>query len=327
MFAKHLYTDTISKVLQQYYGLPIKNIEYLSIGNDPNSTVYQVDDFNNEKFFLKINKGPFQHVGIKVPYYLQLYGIKEVIPPIVSKTGSVWIESGDYTYTLYPFIESIDGYKTELSYAQWTCFGQTLKKLQTIELPEELLTALPSEDFSSKWCDIVRNYDQQINTRKFEDPISKQLVDFWLKNRQDIIGLVENTERISEQLKQQKIEYVLCHADLHPGNLVITNDNQLLIVDWDNPILAPKERDLMFIGGGHRFKNENIDAFYEGYGKTEINQLALSYYRNERIVADIAVDSIEIFESKGSHEHREECLYLLTRQFEPNREVSVALNQ
>ena len=165
-----------------------------------------------------------------------------------------------------------------------------------MELPDELTELLPREDFSSKWCDIVRTYDQQMDTINFDYPILAKLAEFWREKRKEIIGLVENTERLSKQLKQQKFNYVLCHADLHPGNIVIASNNKLLIVDWDSPILAPKERDLMFIGGGHRFKNEDIDAFYEGYGKTEINQVVLRYYRNERIVADIAVDSMEIFE-------------------------------
>jgi spectinomycin phosphotransferase len=62
---------------------------------------------------------------------------------------------------------------------------------------------------------------------------------------------------------------------------------QLYIVDWENPILAPKERDLMFIGGGidHLWKNKQDEAvFYEGYGQTKINMRALAFYRYERVI-------------------------------------------
>ena len=327
MLAKHhLTSDTITSVLQQHYGLSIKNIAFLPIGNDPNVSVYQADDINNIKYFLKLNKGSIETAGIKVPYYLHFYGINGIIPPIITLKENLWTKEGAYTYTLYPFIESQDGYKTVISASQWVSFGQTLNEIHSMELPDELTELLPREDFSSKWCDIVRKYDQQMNTINFDDPILAKLAEFWQEKRKKIIGLVENTERLSKLLKQQKFNYVLCHADLHPGNIVISNDNKLLVVDWDNPILAPKERDLMFIGGGHRFKNEDRNAFYEGYGRTKLNQIALTYYRNERIVADIAVDSMELFEKKGSQEDREVCLYLLTRQFEPNREVSIALN-
>jgi spectinomycin phosphotransferase len=67
--------------------------------------------------------------------------------------------------------------------------------------------------------------------------------------------------------------------------------NNSYIVDWDEPIMAPKERDLMFIGGGvcNVWNNPSEEAlFYKGYGKTEINKTILAYYRHERIVEDIA---------------------------------------
>lgn len=52
------------------------------------------------------------------------------------------------------------------------------------------------------------------------------------------------------------------------------------LVDWDDPIMAPKERDLMFIGGGvgnvwNRSHEEEL--FYEGYGKVDVNPVLLAY--------------------------------------------------
>ena len=80
-----------------------------------------------------------------------------------------------------------------------------------------------------------------------------------------------------------------CHADIHAGNVFIDTHNKLYIVDWDTLIFAPKERDLMFIGGGieHWYKEEQSGLFYKGYGFVEINLPALFYYRYERIIDDI----------------------------------------
>ena len=61
--------------------------------------------------------------------------------------------------------------------------------------------------------------------------------------------------------------------------------------------MAPKERDLMFIGGGVGNvwnKPHEEKLFYKGYGKTEIDSTILAYYRHERIVEDIAVYSQEL---------------------------------
>ena len=74
-------------------------------------------------------------------------------------------------------------------------------------------------------------------------------------------------------------------------NVLLDGNESIYIVDWDDPIMAPKERDLMFIGGGvanvwNKLYEEQL--FYEGYGLTDINTTISAYYRNERIVQDIA---------------------------------------
>jgi Ser/Thr protein kinase RdoA (MazF antagonist) len=43
---------------------------------------------------------------------------------------------------------------------------------------------------------------------------------------------------------------VLCHADLHTWNVLVDSVGDLWIADWDEAVLAPRERDLMFVVGG-----------------------------------------------------------------------------
>jgi spectinomycin phosphotransferase len=98
-------------------------------------------------------------------------------------------------------------------------------------------------------------------------------------------GIWRSPQRHSH--RSRPLEPVLCHSDIHAGNLLLTSDGDLYIVDWDNPILALKERDLMFIGGGvagiwNKAREEAL--FYQGYGSSDINLIALTYYRYERII-------------------------------------------
>ena len=68
--------------------------------------------------------------------------------------------------------------------------------------------------------------------------------------RSEITHILERAEKLASELQSKPMEFALCHTDIHGGNILVGNTDDLYIVDWDDPLLAPKERDLMFIGGG-----------------------------------------------------------------------------
>jgi spectinomycin phosphotransferase len=145
--------------------------------------------------------------------------------------------------------------------------------------------------------------------------------------RRNIDRLVERAEELASKLRSRPLDLVLCHSDIHGGNVLISNNDELYIVDWDNPILAPKERDLMFIGGGidYIWKSQREEAiFYEGYGKTEINIAALAYYRYERVVEDLAVICEQLLLTDEGGADREQAFRWFTSNFEPGQTIEIA---
>lgn len=121
---------------------------------------------------------------------------------------------------------------------------------------------------------------------------------------------------------------MFCHSDIHAGNVLIGNNESLYIVDWDEPIMAPIERDLMFIGGGVGNvwnKEQEIEYFYQGYGEVEINQAILAYYRHERIVEDIAIYGQQLLLTEAGGNDRLIMLQHFTAMFEPNGVIEIAL--
>ena len=99
---------------------------------------------------------------------------------------------------------------------------------------------------------------------------------------------------------------MLCHADLHAGNLLVEDNGTLHIIDWDEILLAPRERDLMYIGGGllgnWRAPEDEEILFYQGYGPVTIDPVAMAYYRYERIITDLAIYAGELLALGGSQE-------------------------
>ena len=149
---------------------------------------------------------------------------------------------------------------------------------------------------------------------------------FMKEHKKEIYGLVDGAELLGQKIQQESAEFVLCHADIHGGNVLIGANGSIYIVDWDQPVMAPKERDLMFIGGGvaNVWNNPHEEEFfYKGYGKTEINMPILTYYRHERIVEDIAEYAQE-FLLTAVEEDRSEMYEQFIAMFEPRGVVDIA---
>jgi len=92
--------------------------------------------------------------------------------------------------------------------------------------------------------------------------------------------------------------------------------------------MAPKERDLMFIGGGvgNVWNKSHEEAwFYEGYGEVDINPTILAYYRHERIVQDIAEYAQQLLLSATGSADRSVMFKHFMDMFEPRGVVEIAL--
>ena len=154
-----------------------------------------------------------------------------------------------------------------------------------------------------------------------------KLAEFMRSRRKEIAQLIERAEELARELSSRPPELVLCHTDIHGGNILISNHDELYIVDWDNPLLAPRERDLMFIGGGidDIWKSQQDEAmFYRGYGKTDVNLKALAYYRYERIIEDLAVICELLLLSDEGGADREQAYKWFTGNFEPGNTIEIA---
>ncbi len=195
-------------------------------------------------------------------------------------------------------------------------------------LPPALSSRIQRETYSPRWREIVKASLARIETDTFDDPVAANMAAFLQAKRAEVFDLIARTERCARALQAHSPEFVLCHSDLHAGNVLIANGGAFYLVDWDAPILAPKERDLMYAGGGQfgdaRTPDEEERLFYRGYGPTPLDPNALAYYRYERIVEDIAVEYEQIFSTAGGREDREQALRYMMSNFLPNGTIKIA---
>jgi spectinomycin phosphotransferase len=163
---------------------------------------------------------------------------------------------------------------------------------------------------------------------QFADPVAEETAVLLKENRDVILDLVARAERLAQAAQAHPQEFVVCHADIHAGNILITPDDSFYIVDWDTLMLAPKERDLMYVGAGllgSWFLPEEEEAlFYPAYDQTQIDQNLLAYYRYERIVQDIAAFCEELLFTEEGGADRGQSLRYLQSNFLPNSTIAIA---
>ena len=120
---------------------------------------------------------------------------------------------------------------------------------EPVEHRLDLLSPFPSVGHAEQGRESVLAFSQDIDNADFDDPIAVELAAFLQSKRAEVLDLIWRTERLAQELQTRSPELIVCHSDIHAGNILIDASGTLYIVDWDNPIRAPKERDLMFVGG------------------------------------------------------------------------------
>jgi spectinomycin phosphotransferase len=323
-----LRDEKIIVYLQEGYGLHSAQVTFLPLGADRHTAVYHVIAEDETPYFLKLRSGVFDETSVALPKFLSSQGIEPIIPPMTTKTGQLWGNLDTFKVILYPFVEGHNGYDVELSDRHWVKFGAALKKIHTVDVPPALTRRIRRETYTPRWRETVKTFLERIEDDAFEDPVAEKLSAFLKAKRDAVFDLVGRAERHAQVLQAQSPAFVLCHSDVHAGNVLIGTNDAFYIVDWDDPILAPKERDLMFIGGAQGFvghtPQEEETLFYQGYGRTESNPVALAYYRYERIVQDIAIYCEHLFLTDEGGKDREQSLKYLMSNFYPGGTIEIA---
>jgi spectinomycin phosphotransferase len=312
--------------LETAYGMEISSIEFLPIG-DISSAKYMVHTHEPAGYFLKLRIGDFKEISVTLPHYLHEHGISQVISPLKAKNGRQWTQLEYFTGILYPFISGQNGFQKPLSDRQWAELGGALKHIHSIKLPPGLRREIPADTYSSGWREKVRHYLELAEQFSFDEPVAAKMAADLQQHKDEIRFVVERAGELGEILQSQILEQVLCHSDIHAGNLLLEANGALHIIDWDDPILAPKERDLMFIGGGIAgiWNSKREEAlFYQGYGGVKINLTALTYYRYERIVTDMAEFCQHILSTTEGGADRERSLQKFNSIFLPGQLLEIA---
>jgi spectinomycin phosphotransferase len=316
----------IIEALRAVYGMEVITLTFFPRGADLNSVVYKADT-KDKCYFVKLKHSYDHDESHAIASLLEKAQVQQILLPIKTLQGRQTQHIEDWTILVFPFIEGEDGLSRELTHQQWITLGKALRQIHEIEVPIPLQKQLRKETYSDRWCKAVKWLFKHCDVVPDDGEIALNMLKFMKGNKATIDRLVRRAELLGEQLKKQTVRFVFCHADIHGGNVLIDQRGHLYIIDWDYPIMAPKERDLMFIGGGvaNRWNRPHEkEYFYQGYGTTDIDRTILTYYRYERIVEDIALYCQELMFAVGKDGDKPKKYQQFIDMFIPNGVVDIA---
>ncbi|MBA2374157.1 MAG: aminoglycoside phosphotransferase family protein [Chloroflexi bacterium] len=287
-------------------------------GYDMHAASYEVAT-PGARAFLKVRFGPAADAPLEVPRALLDAGVPNILAPKRTLSSALWHAMGDgRTLTLYPFVAGRNAMEAGMTADQWRSFGSTLRAVHDSALAERLVDRLPAETFGLASAAAVRATLDAANRPPTRSPAGERLGALLRGKRSRIEAILERAAELGARLGERPLARVLCHADIHAANVLVADDGRILLVDWDGPMFAPRERDLMFIIGSRiaRPVEPHEEAwFFEGYGEFRVDPDAIVYYRYERILEDLGEIGSSVFGDRVQPESSRESEVSLAEGF------------
>jgi spectinomycin phosphotransferase len=329
-------TREVADALLERYGLVAVSIDPVAGGQDDEAQVYRVETRDPvARYLVKVRPASAtSDVSAAVTRYLHDQGARHVVAPLQPRSGSVASAHARLSLNVWPFLDGRTGVDAGLSNVprrgnsaqrtHWRELGAFARRLHAIVPPPRLAGLLARETFRPAEIDLARQIDTDLTKCTLSTEPAREVAARWRTRRDTILTLADRTEELGEHLARRGLPLVLCHADLHTWNVLIDASGEVWVVDWDGAALAPKERDLMFVAGGisaELVTPQTTEAFFEGYGETTVDALALAYYRHAWAIQDIAGYAERTLRGYEP----EEAARIFAGLFEPGEIVAIAL--
>jgi spectinomycin phosphotransferase len=295
--------DALRACLRERYDLAVAPLEFLPRGHDYRAGVYRVVSEQGASYLLKATSRPLYEPSCLVPRYLHDRGLTAVVAPIPTTSGSLWTRLGEWIVTVYPFLEG-ETSLTGMTDALWQETGRVFRRIHEVALPPEGFPSLRAETFDPsaylRWAQAFEN--ERLPACVEGDGAARALLASWVAHRPTIHTALSSLERLGAALRARTLPCVIAHADLHAANLLRDAAGHVFVLDWDEVMLAPKERDFIFI------REPQASAFWQGYGvraREEIEWIALTYFRWERVIQDLIEETQQaLFNDDASDDQR-----------------------
>ncbi|WP_433471581.1 phosphotransferase enzyme family protein [Saccharomonospora azurea] len=301
----------VGRLLSEHYSLDVRDVVAVGDGADRAASVWQATGHDGRAYAVKLTTGG-SPAGLVLADRLALARPGATPRPVHTAVGTLWATVAGARLSVTEWVDGRSAADVGLSERQWIEYGRVLAALHGLPVAGEPARRVPRETFDpGHWVDCFDRVDARLADLAAGDDLLTHLVATWNGRRSDLRVVRDRTVRLGRSLatRAAPTARVCCHADAHLGNVVVTGPESVALLDFDDAVLAPPERDLMFVLGGGVWAEELIDerqqdAFLRGYGSRTPDRQLLAYYRGLRTLEDVADPATVVLDVSAPREDR-----------------------
>lgn len=299
--------DALLETVRTTYGLNFSSLEYLGLGM---VNAYRTTSAH-ESYLLKLfpNTPYGREAAARLDgehallIALRSEAIVSRIPwPVRALSGASRASFGDMAFALYDWIEGE------------TLWGRTDSVLESVAgilarlhagapklLSRTLTLPLPEEDFGLPFeAELLHDVSSLERLASNARPGVLALRDLMLPRQNELLAKLEHARYFQRLARSRPRPRVVAHTDMHGGNLLLDNQGQLCVLDWEMARIAPPEHDLWMF-------HERLEDFLSVYDANlttpaELDADVFGFYFYRRTLEDIAVDVRTIVNGDSSDE-------------------------
>jgi spectinomycin phosphotransferase len=278
-----IHLNALHTWLAETYPLALKTLTFMPQGEC--GWQYRAIDDDEVVYVLKLSQaglcGTGQINDQTIRAWQALYyefGITQMPPPPLRGTTGAYINPlHDWTAILIKFIEGTPAYEKPLDEPQQRQLGTLMARLHRCKLhPRE---RPQTEDFAPHIPMLLRQIlDEAYSPTRQYAPFHLKLLGILQKLAAPIERQLVAFTHLQKSLQEDaglQADFVLCHGDPSPGNILVTPDANVVLIDWDAPVFAPRERDLFFL-----MQQPAVMAAYQnGIGEVSLRPEVLKFYQ------------------------------------------------
>jgi spectinomycin phosphotransferase len=254
--------------------------------------IYLIDT-ESSSYILKLKKpglcddSDFNEEIIKTHMALYYdYGIRQINePPMRANTGQYINDLEGYDAILLPYIDGTPACDAELSDLHQRKLGSLIATLHRCKLHDDEVP--PMETFSVRLARLLGSMLRDTAQSKENlPPIQQHLIDVLHDNYPKLKKMAAQFAALAQVLREDTSlaeNFVLCHSDPSCGNIIISPDDNVYLIDWDTPIMAPPERDLFHL----RQWPAALENYKSMMDSGELDKRVMLYYQLEWDIQEI----------------------------------------